>query len=131
MRDTATRRNAFYVLLLAFVAFGGIVDYYVWGSAGLVALNDFTQMVGIIALCILWLRADASVRDRPATRLSVIATILFPPAGTTIHLFQSRSKLFAFGAALLFWTGVFMAFFAGDIAGSWIVDVPTTVALGE
>ena len=109
------RTTGIYLVLAAFFSLGIIIDWGVWqGHPPAWTWNDAAQMIGVITLCLFWESADAQrigARHRGSARL---LTILLPPLGTTVYLFQTRAWPKALKAGVLFWGGLIAVAFVTD-----------------
>jgi hypothetical protein len=123
-----SKRDRIYGLLLLFVAFGTVIDIIFWrAELPLITLNDLFQIVGIVVLCQLWLNADALELDLDRSSGSKIATLLLPPLGIGMHLFQTRKWQVAIPAFLLFWGGYFIS---NIVAGFLTVAIMDPTSFG-
>lgn len=86
------KRDWIYVGLLAFVAFGIVVDFWIWPSSVHTSLtaNDIVQMAGFLFLCCWWEIEDAAIRGGRPSSLARVFTILVAPIGLAIYFYQSR-----------------------------------------
>tara|TARA_R110002033_G_scaffold63608_1_gene114644 strand:- start:702 stop:1094 length:393 start_codon:yes stop_codon:yes gene_type:complete len=126
MLTRLSKRDRIYGLLLLFVGFGTVVDFIVWPAVmPSMTLSDLVQIVGIVVLCQLWQNADAVELDFDRSSGSKIATLLLPPLGIGMHLFQTRKWQIAIPIFLLFWGGTFMSSLAAAFITVAIMD-PTT-----
>jgi len=126
MLTRVTKRDRIYTLLLLFVAFGMVIDFIFWpADITPITLNDLVQMVGIVVLCQLWQNADAVELDVDRSSGSWIATLLLPPLGIGMHLFQTRKWQIALPVFLLFWGGYFMSIIVASFLMEAIMN-PTT-----
>ncbi|WP_117193728.1 hypothetical protein [Rhizobium terrae] len=119
-----TKRDFIYLALLISLAIGSIIDVFTWsGEDAGYTLNDITQLVATVVLCVWWEIEDAKLRDGKAVTLTRTMTIFFAPLGLLIYFFQSRKPLAALVWFAGFIGGAVLAIFLGAYLGEWIIAI--------
>lgn len=112
------KRHAIYGGLLAFIAAGVLIDWYIWnGNPPSFTANDLVQLAGIILLTSWWQIVDADLREVNRSRLATAMTVLLAPVGLLIYLFQTRRPAWATAAFVVFLGGIVLALVAADSLG--------------
>ena len=115
------RRNFLYILLIAFICVGLIIDvlFDLYRTHAL-TWNDAIQIIGILILILMWQKADAAALNVRPSYISKILTVLFAPLGLAVYFFQSRNWKSAIVSFLLFWIGFIAPFFVMVLFIEWI-----------
>jgi hypothetical protein len=113
-----TKRDFIYIALLVSLAVGAVIDVFTWQdqASSAFTLNDLTQLIAIVVLCVWWEIEDAKLRGQTARTLTRTTTILFVPLGLLAYFLQSRKPL----PALLGYAGFILGAFLAAMAGSYI-----------
>ncbi|MGV1834836.1 hypothetical protein ACQZ6C_08755 [Rhizobium rhizogenes] len=117
-------RDWIYVGLLAFIAFGLLLDAAIWpySPPRWMTANDLVQMVGNILLVSWWQIADVNEHGCSRTPIAKLTTVLFAPLGQAIYLYQSRpwkrASLLFFG----FIAGVLVVATGAVYLAAWLVE---------
>ncbi len=118
------KRDWIYVALLAFIAFGFLVDAAVWphGAPNSLTANDLVQLVGLILLVSSWQIADAHALARRRNGAVQLLTVFFIPLGQIIYIYQSRPWKQATVLCIGFFAGVLAAAAMAAYLGIWLVE---------
>lgn len=117
-----TKRDFIYVALLVSLATGSVIDAFTGGpDAQGFTLNDLTQLIATVVLCVWWEIEDAKLRGGTAVTLTRTLTIFFAPLGLLAYFFQSRRPIAAAIAFVAFICGALLAIVGGAFLGEWLV----------
>ena len=117
-----TKSCVIYLLLLAWLFAGAVVDAFLVARPAWLPVADLTHMVALVIFAVAWCCADADANGHPRpSGWTVVALVFLVPLGLAIYFFRTRRVLTALGHIAAFLAGCLASVYAGTLLGDQLV----------